>query len=122
MMERRNYDLVTKLTQKVRGKMCGNNPWGDVHYRMWTYGGEAKPFATAMRLMIRGLAVYADAARDRFDAALGDDYALGASWDKAVSGVYGLLNGELDGLDNGTIQEILCRLRELNGFEGDLEM
>lgn len=77
--------------------------------------------STALGLIVRGLAIYADAYSRRYEGGttLADDGVIGDAWLDMVKAAVTLLNGELAGLDGGTMDGLLRALASANGFEGD---
>jgi hypothetical protein len=48
---------------------------------------------------------------------LANDGILGEAWADMLKGCRTLLNGDLGGLDGGTLDSILCKMAEANGYE-----
>lgn len=70
----------------------------------------------AIALMIKGLALYADAYEAELESKIGEDYVLGPQWQSILEGVLGLLNGPTGSLDCGTMDRVLRTLAEDNGI------
>lgn len=68
-------------------------------------------------MLIRGVSHYADQHARRYESPIGEDGVLGQEWATAVRAVRGLLNGELGGLDGGTLDKMLCGMLRQEGFE-----
>ena len=79
------------------------------HVRAWHNGG---PIVG----MIRALALYADMHAERFESPLGEDYVLGPAGLDMLKGLRTLLNGELGGLDCGTLDTLAHDMAEAAGF------
>jgi hypothetical protein len=88
------------------------------HDKAWHSPSEG--FESALVMGIRSLAAYAAAHEARYDSKLADDGVLGASWEEALRGFRGLLNGELGRLDGGFLDGAICNLYREAGFEGEL--
>lgn len=71
----------------------------------------------AIRMVLQGLAIYAEQHRKRYDSEIGSDGVLGRAWVESLRGVRDLLNGELDGLDAGTIDSAICALAKNEGVD-----
>ncbi len=59
--------------------------------------------------IIKGLRDYAKASNE-LGYKMGEDYVLGVEFHKIVSGLHGLLNGNTDRLDCGSIESLLVQL------------
>lgn len=100
-------------------------PHGTVSYRAARLGVyEAEPLLVTMDAMI----AYAKAYQVRFEDPVGNDYVLGVSFNKIISGVRELLNGDgavamrrgitTDSKDNSCIEQMYwdaCRLAGVDG-------
>jgi len=106
-MERRS--MIADSLDKVAGKAHGQNAWGANHVRTWEARGQLS-HGQAIATMVHGLAVYADAYRRRFDSDISEDGVLGPAWREIGDGILALLNGELDGLDGGTVDGLIRRM------------
>ena len=62
---------------------------------------------------------YASAHARRFESPIGEDYVLGPAWARWGFAIRELLNGETGNLDCGTLDTILCRNLEEQGFDPD---
>lgn len=60
--------------------------------------------------------MYADQHKARFGSMIGSDYVLGESWLQVGLSLRTMLNGELNGLDAGTIDAIIHDCLNANGF------
>ena len=69
--------------------------------------------------MLTGWLRYADAVQSAWDAGIGKDYVLGPLWAQIGSQLRGLLNGDLGRMDGGTLDGLLCRTLEQEGFDPD---
>ena len=96
---------VNEINANVHAK---NEPWAQTHTRSWAL----RPVSH----MITSLAQYADKHEQRFESLLANDYVLGLAWREMLDNCRTLLNGELDGLDGGTCDEMLCAIARLAGF------
>lgn len=73
--------------------------------------------AAGIMAMLRALAIYADAHKSRYSTPIGQDGVLGKAWAQSLGGVRALLNGELNGLDGGTIDGAILAMARAAGFE-----
>ena len=87
--------------------------WLIHHCRTWIGSNDARP----LRHLITGLAVYADQHKRRYDSNIAEDNILGAAWLDMWQGVRTLLNGELWGLDGGTLDALLLQIAEVAGYD-----
>ncbi len=76
-------------------------------------------FDSAIGLMLRALAAYADDHLKRFESPIADDYILGADWRRSLSAVRALLNGDTGRLDCGDVDRAILAMFKAAGFEGD---
>lgn len=74
-------------------------------------------FARAMGAMLRGWSEYADAYAARYGDAVGDDAVLGDAWQRIGDGLRALLDGEVGGLDCGSIDANVLDCMARNGVE-----
>lgn len=81
-----------------------------------TPGGED----SAIGSMLRALALYADCHLKNYGSAIGEDYILGESWEKALRAVRELLNGETGRLDCGDTDRAILAMHAAAGLEGEL--
>ena len=75
------------------------------------------PFEPAYVHLLRGWLCYADAHREQYHSGIGDDGVLGPHWARIGADLRGLLNGELGRLDGGTLDGLICRTLEAEGFD-----
>jgi hypothetical protein len=76
-------------------------------------------FERALGQMIAGWLRYADACHSRYESGIGDDGVLGPHWAALGAALRGLLNGEMGRLDGGTLDGLLCRTLQQEGFDPD---
>lgn len=62
---------------------------------------------------------YADSHEKRFESLIGDDYVLGEHWFDMGLALRGLLNGESDRLDCGTLDYVILTALKRAGFDTD---
>lgn len=77
-------------------------------------------FESAVMELLRALAEYADAHRDRYESEVGEDGVLGDHFEEIARGLLGLLNGETGRLDCGTLDGAirkLCKAAKVEGIE-----
>lgn len=80
------------------------------HFRAWSV---ENPVAGMVSAWVK----YADRHAKQFGSGIGEDYVLGADWLKMGLAIRGLLNGELYGLDAGTVDAIIHECLIAQGFE-----
>lgn len=102
------YNMVEKLTTKP-----DTTGWQRRHLNAWFKTDSAN----AIPNMLHALAGYADKHAQRFESRLGDDYFLSPPWASMLLNVRTLLNGELDGLDGGTLDGLILDMLALEGFD-----
>lgn len=78
-----------------------------------------KEFEAALVPMIVGAARYADEHAARYESVIGDDGVLGPHFKDILTGLRGLLNGQLGQLDGGTLDGILCDIAAATGVDLD---
>ena len=105
--------LIKKSLDGILGNFCGNNQYGYRHNFKWIV--DKAPIAR----MVDAAAEYADHYHTSYDSKLGHDYVLGPEWEAIIRGIMGLLNGELDGLDGGTVDSLLRDMLRLEDIEPD---
>jgi len=119
--------IVEAETAKAARKAFRENRWGERHVKAWA---DALLFATSdsrhrctaedgLTLLVVGLAKWATDYRERYSGRVGDDGVLGDHWQAIAEGILGLLNGECGRLDAGTLDGILRRCLEAEGFTDD---
>jgi len=110
-------DAIKSINEKARDESFGRNRWGYVHYCNWHGLSRAKsPLAS----MIEALAKYVDDYHKKYKGPIGHDRIIGDEGIKnMLNGIITLLNGELDGLDGGTCDQIVRKIAEIG--EIDLE-
>lgn len=72
----------------------------------------------------KAIGAWIDYARDhqiRFGSNIGEDYVLGDAWARWGFALRELLNGELAGMDAGTLDSILADNLQEQGFDPDTE-
>lgn len=70
-------------------------------------------------MMLRGWVQYAGKHKNRYGSGIGEDGVLGAEWEEIGRGLLGLLNGETDGLDCGSIDGNIRDALKAEGFTGE---
>lgn len=74
---------------------------------------------TAVRSIIRACDRYAKAYADLYSGVIGNDGVLGPPFREILSGAIQLLNGEIGGLDGGTLDREIRRIALEAGLDGD---
>jgi hypothetical protein len=69
----------------------------------------------AIRVMLTGWGLYAEAHLKSYESAIGDDGVLGDEWAAIGKGILGLLNGERGGFDGGSLN---ANIREFMRHHG----
>lgn len=70
--------------------------------------------------LLRGWIDYANTHRNRFECGIGEDGVLGPEWERIGNALLGLLNGETGRLDCGTLDGLIRRTLDAEGFEAGL--
>ena len=91
--------------------------WAASH--QWAIACPKEGYEKALVQMLSGWLRYADAVQADWDAGIGKDGVLGPLWAQIGSQLRGLLNGELGRLDGGSLDRLLCRTLEAEGFDPD---
>lgn len=73
------------------------------------------PHVMALLPMIKGLAEYADAHRQRYDSPIGESGVLREAWAAIAQGLIELLNGETGALDCGTVDHTIREIARAAG-------
>lgn len=102
--------LWTALAMPLEGLGAGANSNGWADRQVDAVKGPHSGFEVALRSMLLGLAEYADAHSRRYHSKIGDDGVLGREWAAMLSGARGLLNGELDRFDGGTLDKAILAM------------
>lgn len=90
--------------------------WQTRHRLAWRLPtGPERPIVA----MFQAIADYGDTHELRFASTIGDDGFLGPLWFDMVKSLRGMLNGDCGRLDCGTLDRILCRFAESQGFNID---
>jgi len=100
-------DIIIDQSNKFSAMNSANKAQ---HFKAWA---TENPVAR----MIEAWAAYADIHADRFYTSIGLDYVLGDDWLRMGCAIRGLLNGELGGLDAGTLDGMIVRCLEAQGFK-----
>lgn len=100
------------IDESLHSNKKGTSPgWSRRHNAAW-------PFSTIGKL-IEGAAAYADDHHDKFGSRIGDDGVLGEHWADILRGVRGLLNGDCGNLDCGTVDALIVRMLNAEGFDAN---
>jgi hypothetical protein len=91
--------------------------WAQAH--TMAIGCPRDGYEKALVEMLSGWLRYADAVQDTWGAGVGKDYVLGPCWAQIGAGLRGLLNGDIGRMDGGTLDGLLCRTLEAEGFDPD---
>lgn len=116
--------LLDGSLDSVEIKASSGSTWAKRHCRAWdnswaNKGGASMGMESALVLMIKSLAYYADAHFQRYESRVGQDGVLGPAWADSVRNALTLLNGELGNLDAGTLDGLLRSMLKLEGFDSD---
>lgn len=107
--------VIDEVHADLSRRAAAGERWAANHLTAWRNQHGANE-ATALRDMVLGLARYCDAYRKRYDTPIGDDGVLGENAADIAHGIIGLLNGELGGLDGGTMDRLvrnICHLSDI---------
>jgi hypothetical protein len=118
-----HQDRIRRSLQKAERKdlhCLHGTGWGKRHTLAWEKGVHGDFNTSALPMMIRGWAKYADDHSAVFGSTIGEDYVLGDEWETIGRAIRGLLNGELGGLDGGTVDGLICEMLEAEGFDPDV--
>jgi hypothetical protein len=114
-----HLEHLTLLHEEVEHRASNGPPdskeWARSHIEAWLLGTSI--YAVCFTRMIQALALYADAHNTRYGSPIGEDDVLGGAWADATYAVRGLLDGELGGLDGGTLDRMLVGMLRREGFE-----
>ena len=102
-------NVIASANNRAARRSCD---WGDRHVRQFA---AAPPIAR----LIQAWADYADQHRTRHESPIGDDGVLGVEWERIGRALLGLLNGELDDLDGGTLDGMIRAVAAVAGVELD---
>ena len=86
--------------------------WSRQHANDWHRGG-------SVPTMLRAAAAYADSHFRRYESGIGEDGVLGLGWVAILQGCRTLLNGDIGGLDGGTVDSLICAMLVNEGFDPD---
>lgn len=89
--------------------------WAKLHWERWVMGGNK--WASTLRKLIEGLALYADGYSEVYRTPIGEDAVMGKAWRDAVLAIRGMLDGECGGLDCGTLDTMLLDMIRREGME-----
>ena len=91
--------------------------WGKAHIAaMRLRLSPSKPSAGIFH-MLTGWIKYADIHHARYETSIGDDTVLGPHWIAIGQAMQGLLDGELGGLDAGTVSTIIVEVMKNEGID-----
>lgn len=76
-------------------------------------------FARAMIRMLQGWEKYATTYAKRYECSIGGDAVIGTYWAETGLAIKRLLDGELNGLDAGSLAKNITDLIESQGFKTD---
>ena len=108
-------EYIDESLDEVMEKETAGNKWGALHVR--AFQAPVRKEARALVHLVTGLALYADAHESAYESGIGEDGVLGECWEDIAQGIRGLLNGETGGLDAGTLEKLLVRMLNSEGFE-----
>jgi hypothetical protein len=106
--------LNPKFLNQKGERMPNTGDWQGRHHRALRIAG---PASNAIVAMIAGWADYADTHKARYESGIGEDGVLGPAWAAMGGNLRTLLNGELGGLDGGTLDGFLCNTLTAEGFD-----
>jgi hypothetical protein len=97
-------EVITMTTNDLTRVADGKN-WQSRHLVCW--GARSASPAAALRDAIVAWANIAEAHDDAFSRRIGDDSVLGAAWKQMGHALITMLNGDLGGLDGGTLDKLI---------------
>lgn len=104
--------LVSRHPAEVR-----NGATRESGYRMGWRGLHAREFpASPIGKMLAGMGAYADAHERTYGVQLGDDCVLGRAWLEMLGNVREMLNGDLSGMDGGSLWTLTKEMALAAGF------
>lgn len=94
----------------------GHASWAERHCKAWDFGLQTRRgLCGTVVTMIDAWAAYADAHFSRYESSIGEDYVLGVAWVEMGKAIRTMLNGELGGLDGGTVDGMLLSIATNEG-------
>lgn len=107
---------MKQLIRAANQKAAQSGDWGARHAAAWT-----APTGTGAAIVevVQSLAKYADAHKARFGSTVGQDAVIGDGWKNIAQGVLTLLNGDLGGLDGGTMDSIVRDMMTASNVDPD---
>ena len=104
-------EIIAKANAKAARQDFQGNKWGERHFQAFVAD------RTGIAGMVHHWAQYADVHRSRYDSLIGDDGVLGPEWQAIGKALLALLNGELGGMDAGTLDGMIRDVLASNGFD-----
>lgn len=111
----KSAQLITQHLDEVRFKTFRERKWGLEHCRAFTSPKQNHP-EWSLVYGIEAWAVYADFHYQRYEAPISEDQILGKVWRGWGESLRRLLVGETGRLDAGTLNSLIWRILEHNGF------
>lgn len=81
--------------------------------------GKTNDFGRALMQMLKGWEAYAQAHQARYEVGIGDDGVMGVYWAETGLAIKRLLDGDVGGLDCGSIGQNITEAIEAQGFVTD---
>lgn len=103
-----------KASDWIDPKFCAE-PWALTHRRAMRFQ------TTALATAIDAWCYYASHHQAQFGSKIGDDQVLGPAWAKWGEALLTLLNGDLNGMDGGTLDKIIRDNLTEQGYDPDGE-
>lgn len=111
-----NTQCRNKLFKMPR-QISDSSGWQTRHFSAIT--APKSEFEKAFVEMLSGWLRYADSHAQQYESRIGEDGVLGVYWAQIGAGLRGLLNGELDRFDGGTLDSVLVGTLEEQDFDPD---
>lgn len=113
-------DTAATLSGLANRKYSNTGGWQDRHDTEWR-SVHAAPIqeGRCIAAMLKAWQGYAQAHKTRHDSLIGDDGVLGREWARIGGALRGLLNGQTDNLDCGTVDAFILTTAAQNGVKED---
>lgn len=108
-----SVNIIAEANARAARQDFQGNKWGERHYRAFERD------TTGIAAMLRAWAHYADSHRSRYGSPVGDDGFLGPEWGRIGRGILALLNGEIGGMDGGTLDGMIRDIAKANGIDSE---
>lgn len=100
------------LKHYPKGSQFDLTSWARQHFSAFNNGDGFACLADT----VKSAAKYADTYFGRYESRIGQDAVLGPAWKGILQGCLTLLNGELNGLDAGSMDKLIRSMLSLEGI------